>query len=443
MISASAMTRMGLSSLSVPAGLSLVPGGSRAQPLELAECPRTILASRNPSAILDMLRFAGVRYQHPDSPAAAFGVRVFETGRELARHGPYDAITFDWDHTLGNYQIFENVAKLIRVRSRREEPPPELAATAMVAIEVARPFMHELAFGTMAGFALRQGLQSLDEWENYKPQVALSTHTWPDRLGILATYFMPLLPLMEGLLPGSPRMYAKMTDPGVRSVIHLHHFLGYAEGLIRTFNARGFDLLTAAQCDEVMAYLEDGKAHYRKPLGALAMRGWETSSLLHFDDSTTVIADLMKAAGRSGAGRLKGIHVRHPHSNVFRNVQEWHKIALPALWRRRENAIRGVVTNLARMEWKNSDLPAVLGALGVYPGEGEVPWPKAGLPEGVVLAVHETPTTLGEFWRYYVQPTNHLKELIRNARRNRGGLRAIRRAYREAVEARALPSVSP
>jgi hypothetical protein len=302
--------------------------------------------------------------------------------------------------------------------------------------------MHELAFGTMVGFALRQGLQSLDEWENYIPQVALATHTWPDRLGVLATYFMPLLPLMEGLLPGSPRMHAKMTDSGVRSVIHLHHFLGYAEGLIRAFDARGFELLKPSERDEVMGYLEDGKAHYRKPLGAFAMRGWETSSLLHFDDSTTVIADLMKAAAHSESGLLQAVHVRHPHSNVFRNVQEWHKIALHALWRRREDAMRGVVSDLARMEWKGSTIPALLGALGVYPDREEPAWPASGLPDGVVMTVNETPTTLGEFWKYYVEPTNRLKGLIREVKKRRGGMRAIRRAYRESASLRALPATS-
>lgn len=436
----SAMSLAGLNSLAVPAGLTLVPGGSRAQPLELSLAPRTFLASHNSSEIQALLRYAGIRYREPQSPAAAFGVQIFEEGRELARYGPYETISFDWDHTLSNNQIFTNVAKLIRVRSRKEEPPPKLAAMPMVAIETARPFMQELAFGTMVGFALRQGLKSLDQWENYKPQVGISTHTWPDRLGILAAHFMPLLPLMEGLLPGSPRMYEKMTGQSTRSVIHLHHFLAYAEGLIRAFDTRGFEHLTPAQCDEVMAYFEDGKAHYRKPIGALAMRGWETSSLLHFDDSTTIIADLMKAAARHGAGALKGVHVRQPHSHFFRDVQEWHKISLSALWLGREAAVRGVVTNLARMEWKNSPLPAVLGALGVYPEEEGISWPTAGLPEGVVMAMHETPTTLGEFWKYYVEPTNRLKILIQEVRKRHGGLRAIRRRYRAAVDSFLLPA---
>lgn len=436
LIPAASMTLAGMASLAVPPGLSLIPGGSRAKELDFAPPPRAFLASRNDSEVLEMLRYAGVRYRSPDSAAAAVGIRVFEEGRELARHGPHSAITFDWDHTLSNYQIFEDVSKLIRVRSSKVAPPRELAETPMVAIETARPFLQELAFGTMVGFALRQGLKSLDEWENYKPQVGVATHTWPDRLAVLATHFMPILPLMEGLLPGSPRMYEKFTDGSARSVIHLHHFLHYAEVMMLLFDSQEFRQFTPAERESAMNYLEDGKAHYRKPIGAWAMRGWETSSLLHIDDSTTVVSDLLRQS--EPGGYVRAIHVPHPHSRFFRNVQEWHKISLPALWRKREDAIRGVIKNLARKESFGSPLPALLGALGV--DSEEVAWPRAGLPEGVVMMFHETPTTLGEFWNYYVEPTNRLKTLIHDVRKRHGGLRNIRRDYRAAVASFLLPA---
>src|SRR5262249_45694459 len=113
----SAMSLSRMASWATPAGLTLIPGGSRQYPLNFTTPPRTFLGTHSRDEILEMLAYAGVHYRHPESPAAAFGARVFEEGRALGRHGSHEAITFDWDHTLSNYQIFEHIAKLIRVRS--------------------------------------------------------------------------------------------------------------------------------------------------------------------------------------------------------------------------------------------------------------------------------------------------------------------------------------
>lgn len=421
--------------------MTLALGGSREEDLAFVEPPVIPLDGRHSETLLAILDYAGIRYASPDSPAAALGMRVFQIARDFGQKTTFERVTFDWDHTLSNYKIFEDVLGVVRTKMRREPPAEKLARTPMVALEVARPFMQEIAWGMAVGFALRQGIRSLKDWELYQPKVGLVTHTWPDRLGVLARHFNRLIPLLEGWLPGSSRLDEKIVKGETRALIHLHDFLGYARQLMTRFEIGGFEALSPTEQDEVMAYCEDGKAHYRKPLGALAMRGWEVSSLLHLDDSTKVIADL---EGHPSPF-VRAVHVRQPHSNIFRDVQEWHKIAVSALWTSREAAAAAAVGGLARMEWDHATVPAVLavlGALQAFPFQADLPNPteRNRLPDGVVMTFHETPTTLGEFWDYYVRPTNETKAAIRRAVERRGGLAAIRRAYRELPRAISPPA---
>ena len=418
-----------LRSIPIPAGLTLVPGGSPHRPLELTAPPPIELMTTAPAALLDMLRYAGMSYAAADSPAVAAALHVFAAGRALALHGPYDAVTVDWDHTFANHKIVEDLLRLIRVRGRRSPPPPAISATPLIAIETARPFMTELVFGMMVGFAVRQGLARLSEWERYRPRVGLATHTWPDRLARSALY-APILPLMEGLLPGSAAVYERFTSAKVRSIIHLHHFLDYAASLLRRFDAHGFAALTPDQADELMSCLEDGGAHHRKPIGAWAMRGWTPERLLHIDDSPMLVADLTRQAALAGHAAARFLRVPQPHSHVFAEVKPWHMMALPAVGRSRPAALRSVVADLARKEWTRSALPDVLRELG-YPLEARrVAWPNAALPAGVVMTIYRSTTSLGEFWNYYVSPVVRVQALIRDVRRRHGGLRAIQRAWR-------------
>lgn len=421
-----------LGSLRVPAGLTLVPGRSPHQPLEFTAPPAIELTTTDPAAMLDMLRYAGVCYAAPDSPAASIGLHVFAAGRALALRGPYDAVTFDWDQTFSNNQIFEDLPRLMRVRSFTSPPPAAMSAAPMVAIETARPFVMELAFGMMVGFAVRQGLARLSDWERYRPQVGIATHTWPDRLGVAAQY-APILPLMEGLLPGAPAVYERFTSAHVRSVIHLHHFLEYATTLVRRFDEHGFAALTPDQADELMRCLKEGGAHRLKPLGTWTARGWAPARLLHIDDSPTLVADLARQAMLAGYGDARFLYAPHSHSRVFANVKPWHILALPALWRGRPQAIRGVVANLVCKEWARSAVPDLLRRLGHPLDAGCRAWPRGTLPAGTVMAMYATPTTIGEFWDYYVAPVIRAQALIRDVRRRHGGLRAIRRAWRTAV----------
>jgi len=413
--------------ISCPAGLGLIPGGTRNADLPFSLPPDVRLGTHDPSGILAMLDYAGIHYRSPNAPAASFGVNVFQAARDFARQTFFDQITFDWDHTLSNYKIFDNVWHVAKTYRLREPPPEAMARLSMTAIEVARPFMHELAFGLMVGYAERQGLRSLAQWTRYDPQVGIVTHTWPDRIGVLGRHYMPLIPLMEGLLPGSPRMYEKITDEGSRSIVHLHHFLDYAQSLITAFDRGGFEALKAGEQDEVMAYCKDGRGHYLKPIGALALRGWAASSLLHFEDSTQVVADIEDRVSK----KIRAIHVRQPHSNAG-DIKLWNKIAVSGLWRSRQRTAESTIRDLARMEARHSTISALLAALGAFKvfssdlPDTEI---RAPLPEGVLLMVHETPTTLGKFWRYYVKPTNDVKDRIRQVVKRRGGLTNIRKDY--------------
>jgi len=419
-----------LRAVAVPKGLALAPGGNGSphRPLEFTPPPHIALTTTDPAALLELLRYAGMTYAAPESPAALAALHVFAAGRALGQNSHYDTVTLDWDHTCSNNQIFAGVLGIARARRLTSRPAAPLSATPMVAIETPRPFVMELALGMMVGFAVRQGLTHFTDWPHYRPQVGIATHTWPDRLGRTAQY-APMLALMEGLWPGAPGLYEHFTAPHVRSVVHLHHFLDYAMALVRRFDTHGFSALTPDQADETMRCLEDGGAHRRKPIGAWAARGASTARLLHIDDSPTLIADLTRQAALAGHAGARFLYAPHAHSRVFANVKAWHMLALPSLWRRRPQAMRGVIANLVRMEWAYSAVPDLLRRLGHVMPEA---WPPTALPDGTVMTMYATPTTVGAFWDQYVGPVVRAQTLIRDVRRRHGGLRAIRRAWRTA-----------
>jgi hypothetical protein len=411
-------------SVQVPAGLTLLPGGTRNRFLPHQPLPDVALSSTAEADLLCLLSYAGVRYAAANSPAAWLGMLIFNAARSVVMEGRHDAVTFDWDHTFCNYQVFEDVPQLLRVHRLRR--PPVASATPMAALEVTRPFMVELALGMMVGFALRQGLTRFSQWRAYAPRVGVASLTWPDRIARLAAHYVPILSLMEGLVPGDPDTYDRFTSPAVRSVLHLHHFLGYCEELFARF--RSGEDLKPMQGQELVAYAVDRKAHCRKPLGTWTARNWPISKLLHVDDSTVIVRDLTRQAALAGCTDARFLHAPHPHSNIFRNVRDWHKVSLRAFWRARPQAVHSVTATLVRQEWARSNIPSLLKVLGVSLDDHS--WPKAGLPEGTVMMLHETPTTLGEFWEYYVAPTNRARALIRNVSRDSRGLSQLRRRFR-------------
>lgn len=416
-----------LAGLRLPRGLTLVPGGCALEALALQDPPGVPLDTTHAGEQLALLAYAGVRYGHAESPAAAVGLAAFAAGRALALEGPHRCISFDWDHTLSNFTVFHGIPTLIKTRLSQTLPPPAVAATPLVTLEMARPFMTEFAFGAVAGFALRQGLQRLADWQRYRPQVVVATHTWPDRLALIGRHFMPLLPLMEGLLPGDPHTYERLTAPGVRSLVHLHHFVEHAVELVERFNQGGRAALAAHEHEALRACVRDGCAHRSKPPGVWARRGCDTQGLLHFDDAARIVAQHTRLAQAGREGLAPGVLVRHPCSRVFRNVQEWHKVAVPGLWRGRQAAVVGAARALAHGEAR---LPAAEALLRRY--VGIAPWPRGELPAGTLTAVHEAPSTAGEFWRYYVEPTQRAQALIRQLSLRHGGRRRLLQTWGEA-----------
>lgn len=400
-----------------PDGVTVVLSGrSRDSDIPYKDPPRISLGTQDPAEILDLLGYPGIHYRQ-DSEAAQEGVQAFIFGRDDFVLGKeVEEVTFDWDHTLSNYQIFDNLWSLMRTKLGKKRPPEARARLSMTAIESPRPLMQELAFGMMAGFALKQGLTHFDQWKSYQPKVGLATHTWPDRIGVLARWFVPLLSLMEGLLPGEPNVYEQVTASRSKAFLPLPDFLDYAEDLMRRFDEQGFGPLTPQERKEALAYLKDGKAHYRKPIGAFVRKGWSTKGLIHFDDSLRVNED------------LHGIFVRNPYSSKpDRDVGELKKISLPGLWRSHDSAVMGVAETLARVEAVGSTFDAIQGALRLYPSPHDYDLTeRSRLPDGIVLMMYETPTTLGEFWENYVKRPNGLKKRIKDIRKRHGGVGAIR-----------------
>jgi hypothetical protein len=45
------------------------------------------------------------------------------------------------------------------------------------------------------------------------------------------------------------------------------------------------------------------------------------------------------------------------------------------------------------------------------------------------MTIHETPTTLGDFWDYYVAPTNRVRTLIHEVVRGSGDLPGRQQIY--------------
>jgi hypothetical protein len=351
-----------------------------------------------------------------------WSARLFRLGRGLALDGAHDGASLDWDHTLSNFQIFEDLSGLLATRWRSRPPPERLADAPMTAIEIARPFMTEFCFGLMAGFALRQGVRRLGDWHAYVPRVFIATHTWPDRVGLMGAHFMPILALGEGLMPGAPDTYPRLTGPSGRSVVHLHHFVDYAFSLIARCGKGGASALTPLQADELATLLADGRAHHRKPLGAWSSRGIDPRRLLIIDDSSRVIDDAARQARLGGFDGLRAVRVPHSYAGAFRDVQEWHKVYPPALWSTRGRAMAGSARRIARHEAVNSPVPALLRA---FEGARAAREFGARLPAGVLLPVHETPTTLGKFWHSYVEPIGRvraaLRRVVAQAGRVRGG----------------------
>jgi hypothetical protein len=378
--------------------------------------PSVPLKTERPEDLLRLLEYAGISYGARESPAAKLGVETFRAGREFALRTDRTMIAFDWDHTIDNYKIFEDLIRLIRTKLSGRYPYKK--DYPMTALETARPFMHELVLGMMAGFGVRQGLENFTQWRSYRPQVGLATQTWPDRLGVLSEY-IPLIPLMDARFPGEPESYE--TTIRSKTFVHLHDFLSYAEELLTKFEKGDFKALTPKERDEVMMYLYRGKAHNVKPLGAMAKK-WEVGALMLFDDSYEVYQSYQEELTLE---QIVSVYTQNPYLKPGEDEGELYKLS-PGLTR--QSRIKAAARKLAEAESRTA-VRTLLGHLQNLLQEGTKLDCNLSLidetPEGVVLRMHETGTTLPEFHRYYVEPTRRVKQQIERIIQKWGGLDAI------------------
>lgn len=403
-----------------PAALKFFISATKLQPSVPPSIP---LKTEKPADLFRLLEYAGVTYGAWESPAATVGLEAFRGGREFALRTDRTMIAFDWDHTIDNYKIFEDLIRLVRTKWSGRYPYKK--DYPMTALETARPFMHELVLGMMAGFAVRQGLENFTQWESYRPQVGIATQTWPDRLGVLSDY-IPLIPLMDARFPGEPESYEKTVRS--RTFVHLHDFLSHAEDLLTKFEKDGFEALSPQERDEVMLYLYRGKAHYVKPVGAMAKK-WEMGALMLFDDSYEVYRLYREELELE---QVVSVYTQNPYLKPGEEEGELYKLS-PGFTR--QSRIKAAARKLAEAESRTA-VRTLLGHLKNLLQEGTEVKFDCNLslvdetPEGVVLRMHETGTTLSRFHRYYVEPTGKIKQKIKRIVKKWDGLDAIDAAHK-------------
>jgi len=455
-----------------PLTLSL-SGRSREQRLPTEAFPKIPLETEDPRQLLALLEYAGCQHSL-DSVTAA--LTSFDVGRLFAERTHFKSVSFAWDHVLSNHMVFEDLDAMLKALFSTEAPHPVISDRPLTALEAPRPFMQELVFGMMVGFAFKQGLTCFSQWASYRPQVGIATHTWPDRMAILADNFIPLLSLMEAVQPGTPGLGEQIRNGNTRAIIHLEHFLNYADGLLNRFDAAGFEPLTQRERFEVRCYLNEGSAHHCKPLGALAAQGWIVSSHLHFGDSTKVVEAFrsewnQKRNAKQGAA---SVYIPNPHMPTGWNVQDFNQLLVRDLLsetmglppRSRDIKIQSAARNLAQSELGR--LTANEGWLSPGNVTGKLLWllsqeqsdlfiemlqtgslnhivTKTGrsaltLPRALPYVLHQTPTTVGEFWGGHINPTNTRTFRISKITRRHGGLAQINQDYLrlEATERRRL-----
>ncbi|BCA96047.1 hypothetical protein TUM19329_24080 [Legionella antarctica] len=179
--------------------------------------PDILLNTNDHTDIVRLLNYVCLNRYLPKSPAEALAVETFKYARDFILRNSIDKITFDWDNTLYSSLVIQG-ANVFPAKLFKNKPPKYFCNKLLTAIEAPRPFMEELVLGMMVGFAIKQNLTLFTEWENYKPQLAIVTLTWPERLAELAKTYVPLLSVIEGCFPGTVNLSEKiLTNKGILS----------------------------------------------------------------------------------------------------------------------------------------------------------------------------------------------------------------------------------
>lgn len=387
--------------------------------------------------VLQLLEYAGIHYSDPRSPAAGLGFSAFQAGRQYVLERLWklegtgrseDWIGFDWDFTTDVYRIYAELGPLISLKLFHE-PPANADRKYIRVLEAAKPGMHEIMVGMMAGYALDQGVKVFNQWENYYPRLRIVTQTWHQRLAELGRSHVRLVPLLMGRLPG-----LRLEDGDVahsRACITLGDFLREAAHLLDAYREAGFRFqgLDPEDRDDLIAILRAGKGHVIKSMGAFEARGWSRPTLM-FDDGPVTNRRFAQAG-------VQTIQIPNPLA-LGKEMSDLKVVTL----RGRRAASRQILRMISRPE-----TPPLIDILSDLL-EGREPRPirpesLAATPAGTVVTIHDTRRSLDLFFSEFERPKRVMKLRIRAAIKAAGGMGAIERNYREAVSVLALPEAAP
>ncbi len=387
--------------------------------------------------VLQLLEYAGIHYTDPRSPAAGQGFSAFQAGRhyvlerleKLEGTGrSEDWIGFDWDFTTDVYRIYAELGPLISMKVFHE-PPANADKKYIRVLEAAKPGIHEIMVGMMAGYALDQGVKVFNQWESYFPRLRIVTQTWPQRLAELGRSHVRLVPLLMGRLPG-----LKLEDGdvvGSRACITLQDFLREAAHLLDAYQDAGFRFegLDPEEREDLIAILRTGKGHVIKSMGAFEAKGWSRPTLV-FDDGPVTNRRLAQAG-------VQTVQIPNP----LAPGKEMSDLKVVTLRGR-----RAASRQLLRMISRTEITPLIELLSELLQGKEPRALPLEGLPQtpaGTIVTLHDTRRALDLFFAEFEQPKREMKLKLRAVIRSAGGMTAIERNYREAVAVRALPPASP
>ncbi len=390
-------------------------------PAPLGAPPPIPLSTGEPLDVLRLLEIAGVRYLHPDAPAATQGVEIFTAGRTFALEKGPEWVGFDFDFTTNIYRIYSPILSLISIKLLPSFTH-RLHRRDLRFFEAAKPGMHELIMGMAVGYALRQGLRTFKEWELYRPQVRFVTQTWPDRLAKLAMAATPLIALAMGRYPGTP-----LTDHDIRvsdTFITIEDFLQQQKKLLTRFRDGGyrFQVLAEREQDEVHEMLMIEKGYMLKPLSTFTAKGWTPPKLI-FDDSPASNARLLK----DGVCVVSTLNPVAPG----RELSDIKALSLFG----RTRAARQMIHMASRTEG-----PALIDALHrLAEGATRVtldPHRLTPTPHGTIFMLHDLRGSLRDVLANYRVPQQSIARMIKAIIAAAGGRERITREYHMTAEFR-------
>ncbi|MFJ1268591.1 hypothetical protein ACD661_08510 [Legionella lytica] len=376
--------------------------------------PSIQLNTPDDKEILGLLNFACLNRYTSGSPAEAFALDTFKFARNFVLTSSIDKITFDWDNTLYSSLIIQGAA-VFPAQLYKKKLPKYFLNKSLTAIESPRPFMEELVFGMMIGFAIKQGLTQFTEWERYKPEVGILTLTWPQRLAGLAQRHVPLLSLLEGHFPGNNDVAEQILKNKTRAFVHLYDFINYISDVLDQMEQSHFKNLPHHQRIDLQACFQLGKLHKLKFPEVLENKDWLGNNHLHFDDCLLTLNHLEAYQAK----KISTVYVRQSQSDAP-NIRSIDRMYTPSLYSSIHKSRKESISRIAKKEYFNCTIQNIINVL-----KQETYWPitapelyqRHTLPAGTQLAFYESATTVNNFWENYLQPISLLQKKLRRAKK--------------------------